>query len=87
MVEHLCYYIGMAASSGAHERITHLKATMVQVRTLQADLLDQITEMERLHIAEQVGYRTTRQLLIGALRVAPRSRPAWSPTPNWSPKR
>jgi hypothetical protein len=61
----------MAASSEEYERITHLQATMAQVRKLQADILDQVAEIERLQIAAKVGYGSTRKLLIGALRVAP----------------
>src|SRR6266536_1992421 len=61
----------MAASSEEYERITHLQATMAQARTLQANILDQVAELERLQIAAKVGYGSTRKLLIGALRVAP----------------
>jgi Domain of unknown function (DUF222)/HNH endonuclease len=59
------------ASAEVYERITHLQATMAQVRTLQADILDQIAEFERLQIAKTVGYPSTRALLMDAIRVAP----------------
>ena len=59
------------AGSEEYERITHLKATMAQVRKLQADILDQVAEIERLQIAAKLGYHHTRALLMAALRVAP----------------